>query len=316
MNYQSFADQPGGSASEKKLLNLKLPNMRGLRFLDLGCNEGFFCLHAKQNGAARVIGIDANERILSLARERAKAMGQDIDYFKSDFLSAPEGPHDVILLSSALHYAANPIAVLDRISELLSPNGTFVLECGVVFAPGATVTRALRGPDERFFPTYDLLTKTWLRRFSFRYIGRSVDQPGDPIQRHVFHCKALKPTVILITGESGRGKSSLARGISDGAVVISTDKVFAPARVNTHKTSPYQKLYDDAVAATGGIGQGWLQVRENAELIKFFVETLSQAIMLNKDAGTIVVEGFILSDLIEPLKKRLGNGYYYWTASP
>lgn len=47
-SYQSFPDQAGGSHSFDKLTQLRLPPLAGRSFLDVGCNEGFFCGFAHQ----------------------------------------------------------------------------------------------------------------------------------------------------------------------------------------------------------------------------------------------------------------------------
>ncbi len=40
--YQSFDDEKGASASEKKLKAIRLPDdLTGKSVLDIGCNEGF-----------------------------------------------------------------------------------------------------------------------------------------------------------------------------------------------------------------------------------------------------------------------------------
>jgi hypothetical protein len=60
-----------------------------------------------------------------------------------------------------------------------------------------------------------LLTHAAVRR-----IGPSVDQVGDPIERHVFHVRHLKPIVLLVSGESGSGKSTLLKAMSLGGQII------------------------------------------------------------------------------------------------
>ena len=81
VQYQSFDDAKGGSKSGEKLKALRLPQLRrtghseatplrGLSVLDIGCNEGFFCGDALQQGARRVVGIDMNKGFLERARKR------------------------------------------------------------------------------------------------------------------------------------------------------------------------------------------------------------------------------------------------------
>jgi SAM-dependent methyltransferase len=68
--YQSFPGVKGASESLAKLEALRLPPLQGKRFLDVGCNEGFFCGYARFDGAAEVIGIDASKATIARAQAR------------------------------------------------------------------------------------------------------------------------------------------------------------------------------------------------------------------------------------------------------
>ena len=46
------------------------PKWRGKAVLDLGCGYGWHCQYAVQMGAAAVVGIDASEKMLSVARRQ------------------------------------------------------------------------------------------------------------------------------------------------------------------------------------------------------------------------------------------------------
>ena len=52
MSYQSFPWQAGDSDSVGKLCSLFLPDLKGKRVLDVGCNTGFFCGWAAYKQAA------------------------------------------------------------------------------------------------------------------------------------------------------------------------------------------------------------------------------------------------------------------------
>src|SRR5512141_1414368 len=47
----------------------------GKSVLDVGCNAGFFSLEMKRRGAARVVGIDSDERYLAQAQLAAQVTG-------------------------------------------------------------------------------------------------------------------------------------------------------------------------------------------------------------------------------------------------
>jgi 2-polyprenyl-3-methyl-5-hydroxy-6-metoxy-1,4-benzoquinol methylase len=108
MPYQTFAEQ-GDSLTQEKLHHVKLPlTLNGRSVLDLGCNEGFFCLEAKRRGAAHVHGIDNNEGIITAAKRRAEAEGFDIRFSVCSMEEALTGKYDFVLLLSALHYMDDP----------------------------------------------------------------------------------------------------------------------------------------------------------------------------------------------------------------
>lgn len=44
-------------------LRAMLPDVRGLRVVDLGCGFGWFCRWAREQGAAQVLGLDVSARI-------------------------------------------------------------------------------------------------------------------------------------------------------------------------------------------------------------------------------------------------------------
>ncbi len=88
MPYQNFWNRKGGSDSSGKLQALKLPNLEGKSLLDIGCNEGFFCMEAKKRGAARVVGIDRGAEFIEAAKKRAP----EIDFRCQTWETLPEGP--------------------------------------------------------------------------------------------------------------------------------------------------------------------------------------------------------------------------------
>ncbi|HZF35513.1 MAG TPA: class I SAM-dependent methyltransferase, partial [Candidatus Angelobacter sp.] len=113
-------------AAEWPALRALLPELRGLRVLDLGCGFGWFCRWAREHGAASVLGVDLSDRML--ARARAETHDDAISYAKADLehLDLPSGSLELAYSSLALHYIENLQGLLTRLQAALVPGGTLI----------------------------------------------------------------------------------------------------------------------------------------------------------------------------------------------
>jgi SAM-dependent methyltransferase len=96
------------------------------KLFDIGTNEGFFLLEARNRGFS-VAGCEPNR----FAADFAKAQGLDIteDTFDLGFPEiAAKGPWDIVTLFHVLEHFPNPVLPLRKIRELLSDNGKLVVE--------------------------------------------------------------------------------------------------------------------------------------------------------------------------------------------
>lgn len=220
--YQTFPGAEGASRTTEKLLALKLPDLVGKSFLDVGCNEGFFCGFASFMGASRVVGIDHSQLFV----ERAAARFPDCEFLLQGWDRLPDGEFDVILLASALHYAEDQPALLRKLVDKLSADGVLVVELGVFSSRESTWTEVARGIDRRSFPSMAKL-KEILSEYAWKWMGPSVMQQGDPVPRHVLHISRRKPVAYLLMQPPGYGKTSIAtRLFADAEVnVVSGDEV-------------------------------------------------------------------------------------------
>lgn len=224
LNYQSHEDDARSiSDSNNKLERLQIPNdLTGKSFLDIGCNEGFFCDVAAQRGARRVVGIDFYAPSLDYAR--AHYAHPVIEYRHQKWDKLPDESFDLILWASAMHYELDPAHVLGDIARVLNPGGLFILECGVPDGGGFEMVLVQRQNDSRLYPTVELLTTRLLDPFAFRQLPGSKTEAVDPVPRYVYHCQRRQPTIMLFRGESSQGKSSAARLFGkDATKVISLD---------------------------------------------------------------------------------------------
>src|SRR5690606_1493683 len=137
---------------------------------------------ARHLGASRVVGLDRS----ALFIERARARFPDCEFVHSGWENLSEGPFDVILLASALHYADDQAALIARLVERLSDDGTLGLEMGSASAPGSEWVQVDRGFDTRSLPSMTKLHEV-VAAYAWKWMGPSVAQAGDPVSRHVVH---------------------------------------------------------------------------------------------------------------------------------
>lgn len=113
-------------AAEWPALKALVPELRGLRVVDLGCGFGWFCRWARQQGAAAVLGIDVSEKML--ARARATTTDAAVTYLRADLECAelPQAAFDLAYSSLALHYVEDLGGLLAKVHRALAPGGRLV----------------------------------------------------------------------------------------------------------------------------------------------------------------------------------------------
>jgi SAM-dependent methyltransferase len=113
-------------APEWPALRSLLPDMRGLRVVDLGCGFGWFCRWAREQAAATVLGLDVSENML--ARARAETADKAISYRRADLetLELPDAAFDLAYSSLALHYIEHLERLLTTVRRALVPGGRLV----------------------------------------------------------------------------------------------------------------------------------------------------------------------------------------------
>jgi len=113
-------------AAEWPALRALLPDLRGSSVVDLGCGFGWFCRWAREQGAARVLGLDVSEKML--ARARAETTDAAISYERADLerLELAEAGYDLAYSSLALHYVERLEPLLATLHRALKPDGSLV----------------------------------------------------------------------------------------------------------------------------------------------------------------------------------------------
>lgn len=202
------------SDSMNKLKRIQLPDdMTGMSFLDIGCNEGFFCAEALRRGASKVIGIDYDKNAIDFALNKYGA--NNAFFINQGWDTLPDEKFDVILWASAMHYESKPKNIISMIHKRLKRYGVFILECGVSDGSAKEMFIQQRKEDSLWYPTYRLLLDDLLAQFSVRQVTDGHLPVGDSIERFVFHCQRSMPTVMILTGGFQAGKTALARKLDD-----------------------------------------------------------------------------------------------------
>lgn len=227
--YQSFDDAAGMVDSYAKLKAMHLPPLVGKSFLDVGCNEGYYCGVALRAGANRVVGLDS----FPLAIERARKRFPAVEFALQSWDTLPDEKFDVVMLASAMHYLDSEekmIALLSRIRNCLKDDGLFILEAGISLEPGKALVKVERSDGGVFYPTWTKLVNLVNQAgLVWRKVGDS--EPGDKHPRVVMHCRKIQPVVIFVRGTSMSGKSYLANSLANYGYwrIINTDEVLAAA---------------------------------------------------------------------------------------
>ncbi|KAK1768108.1 S-adenosyl-L-methionine-dependent methyltransferase [Phialemonium atrogriseum] len=140
-----------------------LPDLTGLRVLDLGCGFGWFVRWAKEHGAETVHGVDISQNML----DRARGMTEDgkhdgITYQRADLdeLRLPEGDrgsYDVVFSSLAFHYLEHLPELVGKVHGALKPKGrlVFSVEHPIFTAPSTQGMQVNPETGRKYWPLDD-----------------------------------------------------------------------------------------------------------------------------------------------------------------
>lgn len=103
---------------------------QGSEILDIGCNTGQYTTLFEALGY-RMTGIDLSDKSIELAKENAKSLDLNIDYFQSDVEKLSlfsENSFDGIVSFSALRYLSNLKIALQQIYRVTKKGGVVTLD--------------------------------------------------------------------------------------------------------------------------------------------------------------------------------------------
>lgn len=111
----------------------KIPTLEGKVVWDIGCGSGamtaYFAEKVGENG--HVYAVDISEKQLEVTRKRIESGGfTNVTFIRADIVSdsLPTGAADVVYMRFVLMHLTNPNLALDKIKDLLKPEGIFVSE--------------------------------------------------------------------------------------------------------------------------------------------------------------------------------------------
>jgi ubiquinone/menaquinone biosynthesis C-methylase UbiE len=102
----------------------------GVRWLDLACGTGAVAERAAAAGA-EVTGVDLAPALIETAKERAAALGLDIDYRVGDCeqLDLPDGSFDVVSSTCGVMFAPDHAATARELGRVTATGGRVALAC-------------------------------------------------------------------------------------------------------------------------------------------------------------------------------------------
>ncbi|CAD0186541.1 3-demethylubiquinone-9 3-methyltransferase [Ruegeria sp. THAF57] len=157
----------------------------GLRLLDIGCGGGLLSEPMARLGAT-VVGADAAEGNLPVARIHAEQSGLEIDYrhTTAEDMAAAGEQFDVVLNMEVVEHVADPLGFLTASQQLLKPGGLLI--CSTINRNPKSYAMAIFGAEVvmRWLPRG---THEWNKFITPNELFDQLRQAGlDPVDRKGF----------------------------------------------------------------------------------------------------------------------------------
>jgi ubiquinone/menaquinone biosynthesis C-methylase UbiE len=173
--YKRAKLQPWRAHVESFTLLGVIGDLAGKTVVDLACGEGFYSRILREQGAARVTGVDLSEKMIALARQQEAEHPQGIRYVVGDGRNLQlNEEHDLVIAGYLLNYATSReelAAMLNSIARCLKSGGRLV---------AVNSNPAFDFPSAPSFRKYGFETRVpgeWREGAPFHWIFHLADGP-------------------------------------------------------------------------------------------------------------------------------------------
>ena len=161
----------------------------GSRVLDAGCGVGYGTALLLDQGAALAVGVDVSADALEVARRRFDRPG--IHWIREDCVSLRQAgahaPFDLIVNFENIEHVGDPERFLDRVADLLAPDGVFLIStpnrAAMNRVHGAAVDAPSANPFHEVEFSADELRQALAKRFGSVVL---FHQTYDPPERFLY----------------------------------------------------------------------------------------------------------------------------------
>jgi len=115
----------GGLKSTKELLRMCHLN-RDKYVLDVGCGAGITPCYISEKFGCRVVGVDISEKMISLAKERARRKKmEELEFKKADAQDLPfeDGTFDLVISESVVSFVQDKERAIKEYARVVKPGG-------------------------------------------------------------------------------------------------------------------------------------------------------------------------------------------------
>jgi len=126
-----YHESQGFPARKHRGILACLPELHGVRWLEVGCGDGPYLTWGSQREPVVCVGVDISSRILEQARERVRHEGQPerVCLSTADAVALPfaDTSFDIVLASQVIEHVPDDAAALYEMRRVLRFGGTLVI---------------------------------------------------------------------------------------------------------------------------------------------------------------------------------------------